>query len=58
MKIQEISENQFLLSNVSKDSYKTDIINFMKSLNHACHIETYNWKATTPMTFECIIEKD
>lgn len=58
MEINEITKRQWLLTNVSSKTYKKDVFEFMKSLNCACHIESYGWKPTTPITFECIIEED
>lgn len=58
MEITKIVKTSWLLTNLSKDTYKKDINDFMKSLNCACHVENYGWATTTPITFECLIEED
>ena len=58
MNVTKIVKTSWLLTNLSKDTYKKDINDFMKSLNCACHVEDYGWMATTPITFRCLIKED
>ena len=58
MDVTLITKKSWILSNISKDTYKKDIYDFIKSLDCCCHVANFSWKPTTPITCECTIEED